>query len=154
MFCIFLPIICLKNYGILFSKRKWPHCLKFSVHQDFCVLCLCTHRLFTTVLAFCLKLIGMSKYTTVLIPGQEHLCVHAYMAGTAPWRVFKTTVISSNLIHLIGIVVDLEIVFHDKAVLLGKTLSPPSLPCKGLWVQFAPSCFNLVLHEMGRGELL
>ena len=51
----------------------------------------------------------------------------AYTAVTAPWRVFRTAVISCNLTHLIGIVIYPEIVFHDKAILLGETLSafPP-----------------------------
>ena len=57
----FLPLICIKNYSVLFSQRKWARCLKFSIRQAFCVLCLCTHRLFNIALAFCLKLTGMSK---------------------------------------------------------------------------------------------
>lgn len=81
----------------------------------------------------------------------------SYIAVTAevtqaPWSMFKTTVISCHLIYLIG--VDLEVIFHDKAILLGETLSPSPLPCKELWVWFVPSYFNCVLHEMGRGELL
>lgn len=68
--------------------------------------------------------------------------VHAHCLYTAvtadvtqaPWSVFKTTVISCNLIYLIGIVINLEVIFHDKAIVLGETLSLSPLPCKELWV--------------------
>lgn len=72
----------------------------------------------------------------------------AHLAAAAQVTVAPRSSLGSN--DRLGNVLYLEVFFHNKAVLLGETLSLPPLPQKEPQGQLACSQFKLLLREMGR----